>query len=345
MNDDPTTSSTIVPLSLDSLITDNGATMEREGGDSGTQMEDQQQARSRIQNKKRAEIISDLLRNIDIMIYCELSALYYMDCSTFQFILRALVQFFYLTPKPPLFPEPPKSRPYVGAILGTNTLCALLHIVYARPEAGEAMRGYLHGGLVIDFVGQKGPVSKFWLLMLDLLTLTMQLFMLAAHLQHQNVKAMPNLGAGPSSIVSQDGATTSAQNLDSEERGVLRSGPFDTTDVELRTFTVQELEVREQRASDEAEDDEGEANLDEPPAFVIEDPTDHPLDTFHGGEMVAIDLHLFETICKQYGAFGNSDMTESGSSYAGPSTALARNLFQGRLTMRSGVSGSDLERS
>ena len=30
----------------------------------------------------------------------------------------------------------------------------LIHIIGAAPEAGEATGGWLHGGLIIDFIGQ-----------------------------------------------------------------------------------------------------------------------------------------------------------------------------------------------
>ncbi len=79
MNDDPPTSSTDLPPSLDNPLPDVGGTVELEGGSSDSGRERQQQARNRIRSKKRLEIIGDLLRNLDIMIYCELSALYYME--------------------------------------------------------------------------------------------------------------------------------------------------------------------------------------------------------------------------------------------------------------------------
>ncbi len=198
---------------------------------------------------------------------------------------------------------------------------------------------------MIDFVGQKGPVSKLWLLLLDLLTLTMQLFMLAAHIEQQNVKAKSDSGVESGSGATQDGTAISIQNLDSEERGVLRSEPSDTADIELRTLAVERGGDRAHVGIEGPEDGEREAMLDEPPAFDIEDPRDHPLDIFHSGEVVAIDLYLFETIRKQYSAFGNRGMDDSNPSSVSPSTALARDFLHGRLNMRTRVGASDLERS
>ncbi|MBE7180933.1 MAG: DSC4 family protein, partial [Terriglobus roseus] len=106
------------------------------------------------------------------------------------------MQLYYLTPKPPMLPTPPsgKDKPYIGAIIGTNLLCLILHLYLAQPAAGEATRGYLHGGLLIDFVGQKGPSSRWLLAALDVAIALLQLVMLAAVveerelLQHQKRK-------------------------------------------------------------------------------------------------------------------------------------------------------------
>ena len=38
-----------------------------------------QRARTSVQNKKRMEFLDSLMRNLDILIYCEFSILYYME--------------------------------------------------------------------------------------------------------------------------------------------------------------------------------------------------------------------------------------------------------------------------
>src|SRR3954469_4316676 len=93
------------------------------------------------------------------------------SCSLFRLLLRAVNQMMFLSPKPQFIPTAPIHRPYIGAIFAPNIICILLHILTARSEAGEAMRGYLHGGVIIDLIGQKGPTSKFHLVVLDLLVL------------------------------------------------------------------------------------------------------------------------------------------------------------------------------
>lgn len=87
------------------------------------------------------------------------------------------------------------------------------------------MGGYLHGGLVIDFIGQgkishkeeekcspnriEGPISKIRLCLLDVWLLILQLIMLS-------LAVISRLPDSPSE-------TSTSQDLDSEERGVRAS--------------------------------------------------------------------------------------------------------------------------
>jgi len=96
----------------------------------------------------------------------------------------------FLTPKPNFIPPMPQHRPYIGAIFGPNIICLFLHLFTARSEAGEAMRGYLHGGVIIDLIGQKGPTSKFHLVVLDVLVLALQCFMLSVHVERERLAAI-----------------------------------------------------------------------------------------------------------------------------------------------------------
>ncbi|PWY70367.1 DUF1746-domain-containing protein [Aspergillus sclerotioniger CBS 115572] len=131
----------------------------------------------KVQTSAKVAFIDRLLRDLDILIYCELSALYYMDCSITLFSLRAIIQLIFFTPKSPPF-EPTRNQPFITAILGSNIFCMLFHHFCTRPEASEATRGYLHGGILIDFIGQKAPIPLARLLFLDFLVLGLDLIML-----------------------------------------------------------------------------------------------------------------------------------------------------------------------
>ena len=130
------------------------------------------------------------------------------------------MQLYYLTPKPSFVPEMPKPAPYIGALFGSNILCILLHLIYARPEAGEATRGYLHGGLIIDFVGQQGPVWKLHLVALDLFVIALQTVMLSVHLERQDLKATSTPSESTNEALARATALSCTTFLPHEERRV-----------------------------------------------------------------------------------------------------------------------------
>lgn len=153
------------------------------------------------------------------------------SCSMIKFLVRALPHWLHFTPKPDIIPPiPSDQRPYVSTILGTNIFCILLHLVFNPPAAGEAMRGYLHGGLMIDFVGQSSPVSRWHLLGLDLMCLALQVLIMCVILEKQKVLGRLD-------------ATTNApeqrQDHDAEEAGVIRSESLRPEAIELQSFGPQ----------------------------------------------------------------------------------------------------------
>lgn len=172
----------------------------------------------------------------------------------------------YLTPKPEEFLKlMPAPRPQMYTVFGSNAICMLLHLLFALPEANETMRGYLHGGVIIDFIGQKAPTSRLGLLLLDCVVLVLQCVMCAVWLEKDRLKkiemtlksvaaggfpkreAAAETAAGPAAALDvMTGAHAFAQDLDSEERGVLRDDPLGEdgpNSIEMRPLT------RERRAA------------------------------------------------------------------------------------------------
>jgi hypothetical protein len=98
------------------------------------------------------------------------------------------------------------------------------------PEAGEATRGYLHGGVIIDFIGQKPPRSRLAFLLFDLMILGVQCLMLAVLQEQEKLKkAVSRSLQASSSNGDQTGQATEAettQDHDAEERGVLRDETY-----------------------------------------------------------------------------------------------------------------------
>ncbi|KAJ9656442.1 hypothetical protein H2201_008533 [Coniosporium apollinis] len=283
--------------------------------------------RERRAKNKRVDFLDDLLRTLDIFVYAELSAVYYMDCSFLRFALRASIQFFYLTPKPPLFPEAPKHRPYIGAIVGSNVLCLLLHLFLAAPTAGEATRGYLHGGLMIDFIGQQGPTSKLHLAILDVMILLLQLVTLATYLKRQNLKrtlptpsptapqdahaAEPLPQPSPDSAATIPSPPAVAQDHDAEEQGILR-----------RSSTASSTQDPPNET-----DDLLASPQDGPAASPIRN-TDL-LDAYAAGQASIANLYVWDTVRDQFRAWQGRPATVPATGTAASATGFAAQ-FAGR---------------
>ena len=159
-----------------------------------------------------------------------------------------------------------------------------MHILLPRPEAGEATRGYLHGGLAMDFVGQKGPTSKFHLVLLDVLILLMQLVHLAATTTRQRVKQQTSATTTP---------PTAVQNHDFEERGQHRAD-HQPVDQELHSLnpTHGPSEDIESAAQPDTESDERRALL----ASTAPRTDSYIFDAFNSGEIMVAHLNLFDVI-------------------------------------------------
>ncbi|KAM5435308.1 hypothetical protein MferCBS31731_006273 [Microsporum ferrugineum] len=249
--------------------------------------------------KSKSVFLNRLTRDLDLLIYCELSALYYMDCSIIHFAVRAIVQFLFLTPKAANFPEPPKNQPYIGAIILSNLVCIFLHVVSSNPSAGEASRGYLHGGLFIDFIGQKGPISKIQLLTVDLLVLCLQILMVGALLEKEKAS-----GLNPSqrTVGSAASPAVQEQDHDSEEQGLLRSS---------QNLSSQEADIGTQQGEGLETSSLGGARG----VYTVSGM--HPRDYFHSGEALVMSLDVSRTFQQQWHSRTSALMS--------PSTSLSNN--------------------
>ncbi|KAI0176256.1 DUF1746-domain-containing protein [Hypoxylon sp. FL1284] len=187
--------------------------------------------------KKKLQFMMHLSTSLDTVVYAELCALYYMDCSFFRLMIRWVAQALFISPRTddsvlivPNF--------HVSAILGPNVLCILLHLLASLPEASEASRGYLHGGILFDFIGQKAPSSKLSLLLLDVMIFALQCFMLNVNMEKERIRKVVR----PRRLLDRQedapGVAPTGQDLDAEERGVLRDAPVldETYDIEMQSL-------------------------------------------------------------------------------------------------------------
>ncbi|KAI1124955.1 DUF1746-domain-containing protein [Nemania abortiva] len=187
---------------------------------------------------KKLQFLMHLSLNLDTLAYAELCILYYMDCSFFRLLIRWMAQTLFVSPKTEdtvlIVPNY-----HVSAIVAPNLLCMFLHLISPPPEAGEASRGYLHGGILVDFIGQKAPSSRFTLILLDVVVLAIQCFMITVNIEKERIRNVirpprVNRNSGIALAV-----PTTSQDHDSEERGVFRDAPEidginETDSVEMR---------------------------------------------------------------------------------------------------------------
>lgn len=222
---------------------------------------------------KKLHFMTQLMKHLDNLVFAEICALYYMEfvacisfgahlyktltlnsCSLFPLILRSASQATFLSPKSDemlrLFPSqyPQRTSPYLGAILVPNGVAVLLHLLFAlpTPASSESSRGYLHGGVVVDVVGQKAPTSRWPLLLLDVVVIALQCFMLAVHVEREGLRGYVRSpafrrhyggheheegsrhrrdgsgdGRGGRTAREARGAAATSLELDAEERGVV----------------------------------------------------------------------------------------------------------------------------
>ncbi|KAH7119918.1 hypothetical protein B0J11DRAFT_534867 [Dendryphion nanum] len=312
--------------------------------------EDAQQREQRVKERrvdakrKRVIFLDHLLRELDMVVFLEFITLYHLDCSFFWFFVRCVIHLSLLTPLPDLqlARQHDEHKPFLPLILFSFAINFFLHLVYAAPSAGEDTRGYLHGGLMIDFIGQQGPTSKWKLAGLDICILLLQCTMVSVHLKRRELKKnLVKISGGtptPANGEGEGGAETNTtnageasntdnptsapvpnadrdQDADAEERGVLR-----------RTDTLSDTG---------ADPDEEDALL---PATSESGHTD-ALDLLSSGQAVVGDFILIDSLLQaheDYNAFRQA-RSEGGSSAASLSPSTLRHLHN--IRMRFGVGG------
>ncbi|CAG8936113.1 unnamed protein product [Penicillium salamii] len=291
----------------------------------------------KVQSAAKVAFIDGLMRDLDIFIYCQLSALYYMDCSILLFALRAIIQLILFTPKAPPF-EPTRNQPFIGGILTSNLICIFFHAFFIRPEAGEETRGYLHGGLFIDFVGQV-PVSTLRLLSFDLLIFLVDIVMLALTIERVNITGTSTPASSDSSPnanadSSQETTVSQSQDHDAEERGVLRQEDGHETSPSTHNSTESSP-----HSSIDEEAEEERTNLLADPAD-IQSPIIargcHPMDTFASGEAIIANVRFFGTLRDQWRYY--KSLTTRQTTGFTPTTETATFLRQ-RFGLQVGTDG------
>lgn len=321
MNDEPSSSSSRAhDTNLHNVDLDSA----QEAPPTAAQLAGRRKKNRQMFNRKRGELLDDLLRNLDILVYAELSTIYYLDCSFLRFLFRAFVQFVFLTLKQQApVSEQAANRPVIAPLTSSNLICLLFHIFQAPPEAGEATRGYLHGGLAMDFIGQKGPTSKLLLIVLDVLILALQLTHMSAGMARRRARDASSV-ATPATVGSNPAAASSAptpgitQDLEHEERGVHRA------DIEMQTLNTSGAAASEDSASE--------------PLLANTAPRSdsHIFDAFNGGQIVLGDLEIWKHVKEQWHMVKDMRNTDS-QTYQSQTRTLRAELAGSLLRMRVGT--------
>ena len=104
----------------------------------------------------------------------------------------------------------------------------------------------MHGGVIIDFVGQKPPTWRLGLLSFDVIIWGVQCLMLAVHQEREKLRkaVTPSLQTAPEAETDLATTTDTTQDHDAEERGVLR----DETDMLGNSDDIELQPLREEAA-------------------------------------------------------------------------------------------------
>ncbi|RPB27151.1 DUF1746-domain-containing protein [Terfezia boudieri ATCC MYA-4762] len=203
-------------------------------------------ARRAVIAQTKIKFLTDFIRSMDMVVYFYFAYMYFLDNSFFRFFIRCAIQLNFLTPKPINLPTPPQRRSVIIGLFGWTIFNLLIHILGSAPEAGEASGGWLHGGLIIDFIGQEGPISKVRLAITDVTILLLQLVILAATIAKLGLLEGVTEGRRRGGDA-EEGIRT--HDLDSEERGERRG--------ERQSENAEEFDLEDGNDDDDGIDDLG----------------------------------------------------------------------------------------
>ena len=264
--------------------------------------------------KKKLSFVTHLLKCLDLVVFAELSAMYYMEyatpqtnsrlyhannlfrCSLFRFLLRAAGQYMYLSPKDEAFPFlMPASRVHVLLVVIPNMLSILLHMLTALPTGPDYHRGYQHGGLIIDFVGQRPSTSRLYYILADIFILALQCVMLCIHTEREKLRLiLKTFRPLFPDLLQELRQERTLEQLDAEERGVtseLVDGSPEATgdDIEMQPLNPADTEAG---TSGQA----GTAEAQSPGASGDDRPTSHLSDIMSSGNGVLGEYHVLHTM-------------------------------------------------
>ena len=195
------------------------------------------------------------------------------------------------------------------------------------------MRGYIHGALLIDFVGELGPISKFRLVALDIMVMVLQFVILAIVLERTVLKKDMEGSLGPAPTTTLEESGLAGQDLDAEEQGFHRSSMLGG-DIELQPLRSPAAERRD--------DDGSGVDTFHESISARSSRIEHPLDTFSSGQHVIVNLHIIETIRTSYQQWKQGDIGVATTSDRSPMArvSVANRLRRSRARTRAVIANA-----
>ena len=192
----------------------------------------------------------------------------------------------------------------------------------------------------MDFIGQKGPTGKMHLLLLDLLVVVLQLVHMSANVVRKRLRdgAVPvTVGARAATAAAADGT---AQDLDSEERGINRAE--EAQDIEMQTLNPSGTATAAATTTSPSNDppDESSSERDALLASTAIPRTDAPVfDAFNAGQIMLADLDVWKSLKEQRKLMQNlaQEAANSTSSAASVEQTFRAELARRVLRMRVGT--------
>lgn len=142
------------------------------------------QNNSSVLYKRKKFFLGELRQTVYMAGYVILLIIYLRDISMLRLVLRAGLHQVVSDPYSPyrfantVVPDKQKratTRFLLMNVLGLNVFCIMVHLVFGVYSLSLSMDNYLHGGLSVQFIGERLPSSRLELVALDLLVFAIQL--------------------------------------------------------------------------------------------------------------------------------------------------------------------------
>lgn len=126
--------------------------------------------------KRKKYFLQDLRSSVKFLGFILLGIVYLRDLSMLRLGIRAFTQYSISNPYPTpsmrvsISEESKKAltKFLLIGIFSANSFCLLMHLLFGSYQGSDASNGFLHGGMTIQFIGERAPYSTLELILLDI---------------------------------------------------------------------------------------------------------------------------------------------------------------------------------